>query len=48
MHGGGGGGGGRRAGREGWSETIDLIMHACSLIHCNGGKGSEGEGGEDQ
>lgn len=25
-------------------ETIDLIMHACFLIHCNGGKGREGKG----
>lgn len=28
-------------GKGGWSEdkTIDLIMHACFLIHCSGGKG---------
>lgn len=28
-------------GEGGWSEdeTIDLIMHACFLIHCSGGKG---------
>lgn len=39
-------------GTGGRSETIDLIMHACFPIHCNGGKGKwvrgVGVGGEDQ
>lgn len=42
--------GGRRASSGGWGETIDLIMHACSLIQCNGGKGREAEweGGKEE